>query len=241
MSSAVIGRGCARALDRLTRTCSHLSTPRNTVPDQRIPPSRPMPRDRGGNINLTEGTGGILAMCPCDRFLEIYKRDMTFRIETPETIDPERTNPNAPMVATVADRLGCAHPIVARVLLQGRDILDLAILSSAVDKAAVVGKLHAIKEALVACHKAADQVAQHVAAADERWAASQATSQPAQRVIPSLPQVPDLELTVTQFLISAKRAIGVVCGLVTHSGSGPARQQLRPPWGWSCLSTGGKA
>jgi len=36
------------------------------------------------------------------------------------------------------------------------------------------------------------------------------------RVIPSLPQVPDLETMATQFLINAKRAIAGICGLVPH-------------------------
>ncbi len=149
-----------------------------------------MPRDRGGSILLTDGTGGIRAMCPCENCLEVYKVDTTFRIETPETIDPDRTNPHAPMVAVVTDRIGCAHPIVARVLLQGRDILELAILRSSVDKGAVVCSLHSIKEALVACHKAAEYLSQHVAAAEETWAVSQANNLGGLRVIPSLPQVP---------------------------------------------------
>jgi hypothetical protein len=97
-----------------------------------------VPRDQGGSIELKEGTGGILATCPCDDFLEIYKKDVTFRLETPETIDPARTNPNAPMVAAVSDRIGCADPVIARVLLQGRDIIESAFLVAPVDKQGVV-------------------------------------------------------------------------------------------------------
>jgi hypothetical protein len=175
-----------------------------------------MPRDRGGSIQLAAGTGGIRAMCPLEHSLELYKVDTTFRIETPETIDPGRTNPNAPMVGVVADRIGCAHPIVARVLLQGRDILELAILRSSIDKGAVVCSLHSIKEALVACHKAAEYLSRQVEASEATWAASGSSTPGGQRVIPSLPQVPDLEPTATQFLIAAKRAITAICGLVPH-------------------------
>jgi len=166
----------------------------------------------GGSIKLAEGTGGIITMCPCERFLEVYKVDTTFRIETPETIDPDRTNPNAPMVATVADRIGSAHPIVARVLLQGREILTSVILRATVNEAAVIESLHSVKEALVACHKASEHLSQHLKTADEKWA----TSQRPERVISSLPQVPELDVVATQFLISAKRAIAGICGLVPH-------------------------
>jgi hypothetical protein len=55
-----------------------------------------MPRDAGGSIEITEGTGPIRAMVSTGELLELYKVDKTFRVATPETIDPERTNPNAP-------------------------------------------------------------------------------------------------------------------------------------------------
>ncbi len=83
-----------------------------------------LPRDAAGSFELSEGTGGLTAMCSCDEFLEIYKEDVTFRIRTPESIDPKRTNPNAPFVAAVADTVGSSSPAVARVLLQGRDIVQ---------------------------------------------------------------------------------------------------------------------
>ena len=78
-----------------------------------------LPRDAAGHLELNEGTGGIIAMCSCDGFLEVYKQDVTYRIQTPETIDPDRTNPHTRFVAAVADRVGSSNPIVARVLLQG--------------------------------------------------------------------------------------------------------------------------
>ena len=173
-----------------------------------------LPRDRGGSIELKEGTGGILAACPCDDFLEIYKKDVTFRLETPETIDPERTNPNAPMVAAVADRIGCADPVIARVLLQGRDIIESAFLVEPVDKKGVVRSLHSIKEALVACRKSADLVRRRVEEIVAQIEQSGVDKDRFGRSVPSLPQVPDLELAATQFLISAKRAIKGTCNLV---------------------------
>ena len=97
--------------------------------------------------------------------------------------------------------------------MQGRDILESAIFSSPVDKSLVLNRLHAIKEAVVACHKAAEQLSEHLAAAQARWRTHPAGEGRVRGVVTSLPQIPDLELTVTQFLISAKRAIGTICGL----------------------------
>ncbi len=36
-----------------------------------------LPRDAAGRLELNEGTGGIIAMCSCDGFLEVYKQDVT--------------------------------------------------------------------------------------------------------------------------------------------------------------------
>ena len=62
----------------------------------------------------------------------------------------------------------------------------------------------------MACHKASEHVSRHVEAAEARW--KELNGHPG-RVIPSLPQVPDLEATATQFLVNAKRAIASICGL----------------------------
>lgn len=151
-------------------------------------------------------------MCPCDSFLEVYKVDRTFRIETPETIDPDRTNPNAPMVAVVADRVGSADPIVARVLLQGKSILEAVILKKAIEVPKVLMRLHAIKERLVICRKAEQHIERGLNSADETLRGD-AVGHGRTR---SLPQVTELEQHIVQFLTASKRAIADICALVPH-------------------------
>src|SRR5713226_7537575 len=101
-----------------------------------------LPRDSAGSLEFQAGTGGINAMCSCGAFLEVFKEDVTFRVSTPESVDPDRTNPDAPFVAAVSDSVGSASPAVARVLLQGRDILEAAIFGKSLDKPGVVQALH---------------------------------------------------------------------------------------------------
>jgi hypothetical protein len=172
-----------------------------------------LPRDQPGSVELTEGTGPILDMCSCGAFLEIYKEDTTFRFETPETIDPDRTNPNAPFVAMVSERIGTSNPIVARVLLQGRDIVQSAFLPNVVDKEKVIIELHDIKEALITCFKASTTVNKHVRELSEQISHQGVATDRYGRTLPSLPQVPDLEPLCTQFLIAAKRAVRSICTL----------------------------
>jgi hypothetical protein len=165
-----------------------------------------LPRDAAGHLELIEGTGGIIAMCSCDGVLEVYKQDLTYRIQTPETIDPDRTNPHARFVAAVADKVGSSNPIVARVLLQGQDILNGAVFDRPIDKQVVIRELHAIKEALVACHKIAERVASHVARVVDDGEKRGLPGDERGSLNP-FPQVPDLDADATIVLIHAKRAI----------------------------------
>jgi hypothetical protein len=152
-------------------------------------------------------------MCSCDDFLEVYKEDVTFRIRTPESIDPKRTNPRALFVAAVADTVGSSSPVVARVLLQGRDILESAMFERPVDKAGVVRVLYAIKESLVVCEKVTRRVAAHIDGIVEKIRTVGLTPQKRGRALNPFPQVPDLETDAATFLVQAKRAIRSICEL----------------------------
>lgn len=181
------------------------------------------PRDWAGSLDLHGGTGGITAMCSCGEFLEVYKEDITFRVQTPESIDPGRTNPNAPFVAAVSDNVGSASPTVARVLLQGRDILQSAIFQKQVDTPSVVEILHACKEALVVCEKVAARVASQVDNIIREIQASGLKRDSRGRALNPFPQVSDLEAEATAFLIHAKRSIHAICRLPSMFLSVPAK------------------
>lgn len=130
--------------------------------DPEVPPKKHLPRDAAGSIELQAGTGGVTAMYSFAEFLEIYKEDVTFCVRTPESIDPDRANPNARIVAAMTDSVGSSSLSVARVLLQGREILDAAALGEKVDKTTVAQALHSCKEAMVICEKALARVAGRV-------------------------------------------------------------------------------
>lgn len=172
-----------------------------------------LPRDSAGSLEFQAGTGCITAMCACDAFLEVFKEDVTFRVRTPESIDPDRTNPNAPFVAAVTDSVGSTSPAVARVLLQGRDILEVAIFGRGLDKPSVVHALHDAKEALVVCEKVAKRVATQVDAIIQEIDTSGIPRDSHGHAFNPVPQVSDLDSEATSFLIHAKRAIQSICRL----------------------------
>jgi hypothetical protein len=171
------------------------------------------PRDSAGSLELHGGTGGITGMCSCGEFLEVYKEDVTFCVRSPESIDPGRTNPNAPFVAAVSDTVGSASPTVARVLLQGRDILEAAIFQHKINKPRVVQGLHACKEALVICEKVAARIASKVDTIIGEIKLKGLKRDSRGRALNPFPQVSELETDATAFLIHAKRSIQTMCRL----------------------------
>ncbi|TDK30979.1 hypothetical protein [Luteimonas terrae] len=173
------------------------------------------PRHYPGSIELKEGTGPITAMCPCGSFLEIFKVDRTFRIQTPESVDPEETNPNAPWVSTPVSNYGSANLTVARVLLQSKEMLSSASFDGTVDKEAVLQHMHSCKEVLLACETLSDRVTSGI---------SKLTNQIEERGIPRdnggrgfnpFPHVEGLELDCGAFLVQINRAVKLVCELPT--------------------------
>ena len=113
----------------------------------------------------------------------------------------------------MTDSVGSSSLSVARVLLQGREILDGAALGEKVDKTTVAQALHSCKEAMVICEKALARVAGRVDAIVAEIQATGVKRDSRGRALNPLPQVPDLDADVTLFLIHAKRAIYFICQL----------------------------
>jgi hypothetical protein len=152
-------------------------------------------------------------MCSCGGFLEIYKLDKTFRVRTPESIDPLETNPNAPWVASPFSDVGSSNPIVARVLLQGNEILKAAFFDGELDQDTITKQLHSCKETLLACERMADTVGGHIdriiADITERGISKDNHG----RGMNPFPQVPNLDTDCGTFLVQANRAIKLICEL----------------------------
>lgn len=152
-------------------------------------------------------------MCSCGSFLEIYKQDKTFRVQTPESIDPDETNPNAPWVASPVADVGSSNLTVTRVLLQAREMLDAAMFDEELDKEAVVLHLHSCKETLLACERLAARLAGRIDEIIKKIAEQGISRDNHGRGLNPFPQVQDLDLDCGAFLIQANRAIKLICEL----------------------------
>jgi len=84
---------------------------------------KPMyPRDGAGSFTVPSERGDpIVGMYSLDDRLEIYTASETFMVQTPETIDPAHTNPNAPWINAKTHDVGSASPYVARTFIMASE------------------------------------------------------------------------------------------------------------------------
>lgn len=174
------------------------------------------PRFQAGSMSLPEDAGEITAMFSCDDFLEIYTENETYRVKSPEAVDPEVTNPNAPWVSSKSSGFGSASDIVARVLLQGSDMIGAGGVSIPEDKKRVIlRQLHTCKEALLACETVRQRVTESAHEIIDDISKNGVDIEHG-RHVKNLPQVPNLEEDAGAFLINIKRAIVSVCYLASY-------------------------
>lgn len=166
-----------------------------------------LPRHAAGSMELKEGTGGITGMCSIGDFLEIYKIDKTFRVQTPEASDPHGHDPGAWWTASPIADVGSGNPIIARVLLQSVEALNFC----SVERLPVIKVLHTCKEVLVSCEVIARRVCDRIDATAAEIQV-QLDTNPARALNP-FPQVPDLQVDCSTFFVLANRCLKSVCEL----------------------------
>lgn len=166
---------------------------------------RMMPRDGANSAELVGGTGPIMHPISMPDWLETYKVDRTFRIQTPDCIDPDRTKPDVPWSWHISDEAGASNPIIARVFIQCAEALQ-SHRPKRGDPHLLTVALHTCKEDLRNAEKAFQRIADALNKIAEQIK-SAGGLKPKRGVVENLPLIPNLEHDATIFLTSAKRAI----------------------------------
>ncbi len=153
-------------------------------------------------------------MVSLEGFLEVFKCDTTFRIQTPDTVDPDETNPTAPWVVTRIDGIGASSLAVARVLIQGHEILKAGIFTKGFDKGVIVNRLHACKEQLVICEQVSQQLSRSINEISTKIATCGIERDNRGRALNPFPKVASLVADTTVFLVHAKRSLAAATAML---------------------------
>ncbi|MCE3045370.1 hypothetical protein [Legionella sp. 16cNR16C] len=162
------------------------------------------------SFQLNEGTGGITGMCPCGAFLEMYKIDKTFRIQSNQNIEPQDDDL---WITTPTSDVGTGNRIVARTLLQNHEILKAAWFEKKINKEAVTIALHTCKEELLNCEKIAMKIQAQVNSIVNDIEISGLQLEKNGRGYNPFPHVVDLESNCGNFLMHAKKVIKNISAL----------------------------
>ena len=167
------------------------------------PPRKWLPRDAAGKMDFPPENGAIKSMVGFDEYMEIYAVRATYRVKTPDNLDPQRTVPNMPWSNSTNASVGASNPIVARIVIQSVEALGNWPLRNG-DPKILKRHLHACKEEALACEAAYNRLKPHHEAAVQRVTEGKL---PVQRNIIDCPTLPNLREDAAAFLTSAKRAL----------------------------------
>ncbi|MDR3378270.1 MAG: hypothetical protein P4M10_06255 [Verrucomicrobiae bacterium] len=166
-------------------------------------PKQRMPRDEGGAFSFPPESGGIKQLVGLDGFMEIYTVRATYRVKTPNHLDPSRTIPNMPWSRSEHGKAGASNPIIARIFLQSVEALGNWSLRNG-NAETVKRHLHACKEDALICEAAFRKLSP---AYDSAVARINERKLNVQGNMVECPSTPNLQDESAAFLTSAKRAL----------------------------------
>ncbi|MEI9962711.1 MAG: hypothetical protein WDM76_16825 [Limisphaerales bacterium] len=94
------------------------------------PSRKRLPRDGAGSFDLPPESGALKHMMGLDGFMEIYAVRATYRVKTPDILDPSRTVPNMPWSQSLHSSAGASNPIVARIVIQLAEALATGLCAT---------------------------------------------------------------------------------------------------------------
>jgi hypothetical protein len=166
-------------------------------------PKKFLPRDGAGSFSLPPEAGSIKRLIGLDGFMEIYAVHATYRVKTPDHLDPSRTIPNMPWSQSEHGKAGASNPIVARIFIQSVEALGNWPLRNG-NVEIIKRHLHACKEDALICEAAYKKLKPTYDACIARINNRKLN---VQRNMIECPGIPNLQDEAAAFLTSAKRAL----------------------------------
>jgi hypothetical protein len=147
----------------------------------------------------------IVQMLTIGDELLIFKETSLHKGLTADTIDPEKSDPSTRHSSELLYSVGTANSFVARMILQFRDMIGLAVPEAARQNTAIQHVWEANK-LLLECEKAYYHIYKHAIDLMPKCDEIVETHKD-KPTIPAIPKIPDLKTHVSDFLINGKKFI----------------------------------
>jgi hypothetical protein len=158
------------------------------------------------NPNAEESSDAIQRMLELDGSLFCFSELSISTILTADTIDPGASEPSTRHGYQILYSVGSRNKLVARSILQAHEILNSVVLKDGPEIKGTVNLIWEVTKHMLECenslHGIYENTMELMPICDKLINDSKSGT-----VIPTLPQVPDLQGRVTTFLANAKRAL----------------------------------
>jgi len=167
-----------------------------------------------GSLELLEGTGGIIYMASVKNILEIYKKDVTFRVQTPNSLNPEQKKPEMPFTTSPAARVGSTNPFVARIFAQAHDMLKSLPLLEHIDREYFLFEMYNCKEKGVSCQNIFERFKQDYSIVEDKIKSGE-IKRIGEALYP-FPSIENLNWYASSYLTDAKHALQCMARIYGH-------------------------
>lgn len=170
-------------------------------------------RDDAVSFGLPEGEiGDILAMVNFGDTMEVYTETSTFKMMSPDTIDPEKNHQETPWVYTKISDFGASNPLVANTVLLANDFLKQILPEQNSKHFDIIKKVKDIKNSLLECLISLNNYLGELKKEVEKFESNKDEMNGKAHAF--FPQIKNIDGLTTGFLIAAKRCIQEISVLV---------------------------
>ena len=170
-------------------------------------------RDEAGSFGLPEEEKGeIITMIDFGEFMEVYTDQSTYKLMTPDSIDPKREHQNVPWVYTKISDFGASNPLVANTVIMTDEFLRQLYSNEDSNRIQIISKARDIKSVLLNYLLSLQSLIDNSNAEIKKFIENENVMNGKAHAY--FPQLKGLDGYATDFLISAKRCIQEVSVMV---------------------------
>lgn len=170
-------------------------------------------RDEAGSFGLPEEEKGeIITMIDFGEFMEVYTEQSTYKLMTPDSIDPKREHQNVPWVYTKISDFGASNPLVANTVIMTDEFLRQLYSNEDINRIQIISKARDIKSILLNYLLSLQSLIDNSNAEIKKFIENESVMNGKAHAY--FPQLKGLDGYATDFLISAKRCIQEVSVMV---------------------------
>lgn len=170
-------------------------------------------RDEAGSFGLPEGEKGeIITMIDFGEFMEVYTEQSTYKLMTPDSIDPKREHQNVPWVYTKISDFGASNPLVANTVIMVNEFLRQLYSNEDSNRIQIISKARDIKNVLLNYLLSLQSLIDNSNSEIKKFIENGSVMNGKAHAY--FPQLKELDGYATDFLISAKRCIQEISVMV---------------------------